>query len=375
MNFDQFKKDCESGTLLVGVSPAEARKFFIETSRFKVQNLLSENLFGQYAVVKVLYWTHWLSLFGSFLFLGFALQWWSLLAIPVAFIIHMIRAGKASMGKQTPWTSFIFLIVCVIVAFLFLSGYIWWQFFICTFPLALFILKVMYISAISYMRDLIINNPKMYEMVIETGLLIVKDTVTGITYRGQDLQPDIDTLTTFVEESQEIIEQEKNKALSDISKLVVNLYVDDLNKYWPEAKRELMGELGEYINTHESILLEEILIASAVMDLVYMRKLYFDDSAILHKEVLNSLSVHTRGEVISAVDNFYGPRLEIAMETFNADEIYIGGIWKRAGWSDDLLLNPISEPMITIVSRLLGKIADKWMMVKVEQLSHENEMA
>lgn len=102
--------------------------------------------------------------------------------------------------------------------------------------------------------------------------------------------------------------------------------------------------------------------------MIQMKQYFSEDSLALERGVYAALQVHIIGDMASVAAT-YKARLDIAFETFNADDIYISGIWKRVGWTDDLLLNPVSKSMITDVSRLIGKITGKWIMVKAEQIS------
>ncbi|WP_336775317.1 hypothetical protein [Paenibacillus sp. MMO-58] len=186
MGYEEFKVRYEQGEFEVGVSPADARQFFINTSRGAVEERLGIPLAGTYNVIKTLFYLHWLALFFSCVCLGLAAQWWSLLYIPLGFIVYLIRFSMASLRGQSLVPSFLFLIICAAGAYIWLTDFKWWMIFAIVYPFSFLLLKWTYRTATFQMRSLIIGNPTMYELVKEN--LLLKNNSTGVTFKGNELQ-------------------------------------------------------------------------------------------------------------------------------------------------------------------------------------------
>ncbi|MGF7035301.1 hypothetical protein J2T17_006309 [Paenibacillus mucilaginosus] len=187
MTYEQFKTSYDSDQLAVGIDPADARKFYMNSSRRTIEDLIGESMLGQYFSVNFLYWLHWLILTVSLFFLCIEIKWWSLLVVPFVFLLYIIFGSRASFGNQSLRNRVKVFLTCLVV------GYIWFQnldgirYFIYMFPFALLLLKSTYVVATNHMRALIIDNPIMYEMATEAGILRVREHISGMTYFGPNL--------------------------------------------------------------------------------------------------------------------------------------------------------------------------------------------
>lgn len=385
MVYEQFKKRYDAKEFNIGVVPVDARKFFIESSRPRVEEVLGERLFGQFVLVKGFWLFFWLLLFLSFVCWGQTIHWWSLIAIPVTLFVYMFNHGMTVRSYQRQGRSLIFLMVCIAGAVIWLNDYLWYQLLVVAYPLSILSLKWMYSLAVFYMRDLIVGNPKMYDMFKEE--LLLKDNETGVTYRGKELHEaytddslnDLfervktgDTsamaeMKNLAEQVSEIEKKKLNDAWTGIVDITFKMYKAPFEEHWEETITELSNH-WDLKMVEEEVLRKEIFIALITLDMVFIDDLFHENAPIVRKCVIDYLiNMYGNKEYIETlVNDIYTPVAKQAMapDCNNADEVFISVICRR-------LKQPASSEAIRTISILYGHMMQTWYTVKSLMMSSE----
>lgn len=385
MEYEQFKKRYDAKEFNIGVVPVDARKFFIESSQSRAEEVLGERLFGQFILVKGFWFFFWLLMLLSFVCWVFTIQWWSLIAIPVTFFIYIYNHGMTVSSYQKKGRSLIFLTACIAGSVIWLSDSLWFQLLVVAYPLSILSLKMMYSLSVIYMRDLIVSNPNMYNMFKEE--LLLQDNATGVTYRGNELQDTYtnDSLDGLFEQvrtgddsdmvemkhlTEQVTEIERKKLYDTwmgVVTIAFKMYKAPFEEHWEETITEL-SKHWDLKMVEEEILRKEIFIALITLDMVFIDDLFKENAPIVRKCVIDYLinMYGNKDYIETLVNDIYSPvaKQVMAPDCYNADEIFNTAICHR-------LRQPASSEAIKTISILYGYMMQKWHIVKALMMSSE----
>jgi ABC-type multidrug transport system fused ATPase/permease subunit len=99
-DFNEFVKQAKNGEILIGVEPAVARRFFTDSDKNIIRQLIGESLSVKQFLVKLVWILEYVTLFVGIIVSIFAIHWYSFIAIPLMIVISFILGGKASAGAQ-----------------------------------------------------------------------------------------------------------------------------------------------------------------------------------------------------------------------------------------------------------------------------------
>lgn len=161
-----------NGQALIGVDPAIARKLLVDGVGASLLNEIGEDLKSERALVRSSFALSWICFLASTITAALTFGWWSILSIPVSFVLWALFLGRASMGHQRLWRTSSFLGLSVLACFL-PGAYFPFQIWLAVLAGAFFLLRFTYWLATRSVRSLIIRNPLAYRFLEGRGVKIV----------------------------------------------------------------------------------------------------------------------------------------------------------------------------------------------------------
>ncbi|MBE2226848.1 MAG: hypothetical protein IAE93_05885 [Ignavibacteria bacterium] len=171
MDYQTIKDKWNKNEIYIGVEPAIARKFFMYTNHDQVVDTIGESLFIERFFVKLFFILEWLCLPVGFILSIITWQWYSIIIIPVMFLLAFFFNGKASVGKQSIVGVTILTLTCFLLAF-FINGSTFMFYYFIFLPLPYLFARLVYKSSVFFMRGLVLRNELVYKMLAGTGIFI-----------------------------------------------------------------------------------------------------------------------------------------------------------------------------------------------------------
>jgi len=112
-DYQEFVRQAEKGEILIGVEPAVAREFFTTIDHSVIKEKIGEALFIERFLVKTCWLLEFICLLAGIIVTIFAMKWYSIIIIPVMFMVDFILFAKASVGRQRIGSA-IFLLLFVL---------------------------------------------------------------------------------------------------------------------------------------------------------------------------------------------------------------------------------------------------------------------
>ena len=155
----------KSGSLLIGVDRAMARKLYTDVSLSRITQETGETPYLEKIVVFGAFVGGPLALLASFVMAALAFGWWATLAIPVSIVVYALFAGASSMPKQGMGGVSVVLASAMLSLYLrwFPSGYVGWYVVLVVF--ALWNARLVYAAATYFIRAFVIRNRRAYDFL------------------------------------------------------------------------------------------------------------------------------------------------------------------------------------------------------------------
>lgn len=160
-----------NGQALIGVDPAVARRLLVDSVGASLLNEIGEDLKSERAMVRSSFALSWICFLASTFPAALAFRWWSILIIPVSFVLWALFLGRASMGNQRLWRTSSFLGLSILACFL-PGAYVPFQIWLAVLAGAFFLIRFTYWIATRSVRSLIIRNPLAYRFLEGRGVKI-----------------------------------------------------------------------------------------------------------------------------------------------------------------------------------------------------------
>jgi len=174
-NYQEFVKWAEKGEIFIGIDPASARKFFIETSHSVVREKIGESLFIERFFVKTCFFLWYICLLAGIIASIFALKWYSIIAIPVMLIASFVLGGKASMGRQKIRGAVFLVAICVLLAYYFRDKGTSMMVWLVLLPLPYFFARFTYKLATMFLRLLSVRNEKAFNLLYGRAIFLKEE--------------------------------------------------------------------------------------------------------------------------------------------------------------------------------------------------------
>jgi len=170
MNYAEIVSKAQKGELLIGIEPAVARKFFMDTNTKGLE--IGQPMSVKISLINTILILDWLFMLFTDIVSIIAFKWWSIAIIPVILIAHMFYQSKASMGKQRLWGITSFCLVCFYVAYsLYFNGIMTMLFFI-LLPLSFLFTRLMYFLSCTFLRSLSLKSENLFNMLYGKAIFI-----------------------------------------------------------------------------------------------------------------------------------------------------------------------------------------------------------
>lgn len=161
-----------TGQALIGVDPAVARRLLVKGDGASLLNEIGEDLRSERAIVRSSFALSWICFLASTLPSALTFGWWSMLIIPVSFVLWALFLGRASMGSQRLWRTSAFLGLSILACFL-SDAYLPFQIWLAVFAGSFFLVRFTYWIATKSVRSLVIRNPLAFRFLEGRGVKVV----------------------------------------------------------------------------------------------------------------------------------------------------------------------------------------------------------
>jgi hypothetical protein len=165
ISHQEFVKRTGSGKVLMVVEPSVARKFFTDRDPSLIKGKIGESIFMERFLVKICWSLEFVLLFAGIIASIFALEWYSVVAIPVMLIVFIVLSGEASMGRSKIGDAVFLMAICVLLAYFLrdkgTSMIVW----LVILPLPYFFIRLTYKLATTFARLLSVRNEKAFNLL------------------------------------------------------------------------------------------------------------------------------------------------------------------------------------------------------------------
>ncbi|MHC4425177.1 MAG: hypothetical protein ACYSYV_03670 [Planctomycetota bacterium] len=165
------------GQILIEIEPAVARRFFTQAHHRVLQQEIGETLFVQRSFVKTFSWLSVLSLLAGMIASIFAVNWYSVLAIPVMIVGWFILGARASVGSQKLGGAFGLMLICLISAYYVRDKGVVVTIWVVLLPLPYFFDRLTYRSATVFLRSLSVSNERAFNLLYDKGIFLKEVSV------------------------------------------------------------------------------------------------------------------------------------------------------------------------------------------------------
>ena len=183
MTEDQYKAlvaRVESGSLLIGIDRAFARKFYTDVPLSRIEEDTGEGPYLEKVVVWFAFVSAPIALFASFVLSALVFRYWAALVIPLSAIVYFFLAARSSVGDSRMLSVSILLALAIASLFtnFFSSQFVPWYAIAVAF--AFWAERLMYCAATTFLRAFILRNQRAFEFT-EGPQIVVKETTGGGT--------------------------------------------------------------------------------------------------------------------------------------------------------------------------------------------------
>jgi hypothetical protein len=168
MNQNEYKAfvaKVYSGSLLIGIDRAIARKFYTDFPLSKIEEETDEAPYFEKMVVWFAFLSAPIALLVSFVLSVLAFQWWAVLIIPLPVVVYFIFSGQSSMPRRGMLGISILLAFTIAILFsrFFTSPFVPWYLIAVVF--ALWASRLVYCAATAMLRAFILRNQRALEFM------------------------------------------------------------------------------------------------------------------------------------------------------------------------------------------------------------------
>ena len=179
--YKAFVAHAKSGTLLIGIDRAFARRFYTDVPLTRIKEETGEAPYFEKIVVWFAFISAPIALLASFILSVLAFRWWAVLAIPLSAIVYFGFAGDSSRGQTRMLGVSIVLALAIASLFtnFFSSQSVPW--YATAVAFAFWAQRLVYCGATTLLRAFILRNQRALEFTREH--IAVKET-TGADAEG-----------------------------------------------------------------------------------------------------------------------------------------------------------------------------------------------
>lgn len=171
-NYNEIISKVQSGTIIIGIEPAIARKFFTDSDMTHIKRDIGLDLFWESFIIKALIILAFCTLLITEIISIFTLNWYSIAFIPLFFLIYVFYQSKVSFGKQTIWRILIFTIMFWIGNFVENYTNTLWSLFIFFIPLPFLFIRLVYYVSCCLLRFKSLNSERLFYYLYEKAIFI-----------------------------------------------------------------------------------------------------------------------------------------------------------------------------------------------------------
>lgn len=172
MEYQDFVTAEKNGKILVGIEPAIARRFFTETNYKEAIELTDNNLFLERFSIRLLMILEVVFAILAVILSALSLKWYSLLFIPI-FLIFWFKYKLGSSLANQNISGIVFITFFVITSSLYFFKDNLLTVLLCiSTPLTFLFSKLIYKASTVFLRNLAINNHKIYGLLLDKGIFI-----------------------------------------------------------------------------------------------------------------------------------------------------------------------------------------------------------
>ena len=167
MDFDELVRREAAGQVLLGVDRAFARRFYTDVPLREIEAKTGEAPYFEKAVVFLALVGGPITLFGSLILSTWALGWWSALFIPIAAVIWVGAHGDSARATARLRTISVIFAICGF-GFTMSDGLARTRWGMAlTFAAAVWLSRLLYASATSFLRGFVLRNRRAWEWLHE----------------------------------------------------------------------------------------------------------------------------------------------------------------------------------------------------------------
>ena len=172
--YKAFVAHANSGTLLIGIDRAFARKFYTDIPLSRIKEKTGEVPHFEKIVVWFAFISAPIALFASFALSALAFRWWTALAIPLSAIVYFVVAAESSRSTSRMLGVSIVLVLAIASLFtnFFSSQFVPW--YATAVAFAFWAQRLVYCGATTLLRAFILRNQRALEFTREH--IVVKET-------------------------------------------------------------------------------------------------------------------------------------------------------------------------------------------------------
>ena len=171
MDFDELVRKEAAGQLLLGVDRAFARRFYTDVPLREIEAKTGEAPYFEKAVVFLAFLGGPFTLLGSLILSVWVLGWWSGLFIPLAMLVWFGNHGDSARAtaRLRVISGILAICGCGFMTSYGLARSRWGLAF--TFVAALWLSRLLYVSATSFLRGFVLRNRRAWEWLHEQFVL------------------------------------------------------------------------------------------------------------------------------------------------------------------------------------------------------------